>query len=63
MCMCDPHVYHDVTGFTYDMNHITMTSPAFAFHSCHIGMRWHDIIGIHIVGGPHHHGSHCMGMM
>ena len=48
MCACDTHGHHDVTKFTYDVNHITMTSPAFVFHSCHIGMRWHDIIGVHI---------------
>ena len=40
-----------------------MMSPALAFHLCHIEMRWHDIIGVHIVGTPHHHGSHRMGMM
>ena len=25
-------------------------------------LRWHDIIGVHIVGTPHHHGLHRMGM-
>ena len=39
MCMCDAHAHHDVTRFTYDANHVTMTSPAFAFHLCHT----HDI--------------------
>ena len=51
-----------ITWFTYDANHITMTSPAFAFHSCQIGRRWHDIISVCIVGTPHHHGLHHMGM-
>ena len=59
----DAHAQRDVTRFTYDANHVTMTSPAFAFHSCHVEMRWHDIIGVRIVGTPRHHGSHCMGMM
>ena len=47
-CMCthDVHAQCDVTRFTYDVNHVTMTSPAFAFHSFHVGMRWHDIIGV-----------------
>ena len=57
------HAHHDVTRSTYDANHITMTSPAFMFHSCHVVMRWYDIISVHIVGTPCHHGLHCMGMM
>ena len=63
-CMCahDTHAHHDITRFTYDANHVSMTSPAFAFHSCHVELRWHDIIGVHIVGTPCHHGSHHMGM-
>ena len=59
----DAHAHPDVTKFTYDVNHITMTSPAFAFHSCHVEMRWHDIIGVCVVGTPCHHGSHHIGMM
>ena len=62
-CTHDVHAYCDVTRFAYDVNHVTMTSPAFAFHSCHIKIRWHDVIGVCVVGTPHHHGSHCMGMM
>ena len=27
-----------------------------------LGMRWHDIIGVHVVGTPHHYGMHRMGM-
>ena len=46
----DVHAQCDVTRFVYDANHVTMMSPAFAFHSCHVEMRWHDIIGVHIVG-------------
>ena len=57
------HAHHDITRFTYDVSHITMMSPVFAFHSCHIEMRWHDILSVCIVGTPHHHGSHSMGMM
>ena len=53
---CDAHAHCDVTRFAYDVNHITSMSPAFAFCSCHIEMRWH------VVGTPHHHGSHHMGM-
>ena len=64
-CMhaCDVHAQHDVTRFTYDANHVTMTSPAFTFHLCHVETRWHDVIGVHVVGTPCHHGSHRMGMM
>ena len=35
----DVHAHHDITRFTYDANHITMTSPVFTFHSCHVRMR------------------------
>ena len=58
----DTHAQHDVTRFAYDENHVTMTSRAFAFHLCHVETRWHDVIGVHVVGTPHHHGSHHMGM-
>ena len=61
-CIHDVHAHRDVTRFAYDANHITMMSPAFAFHSCHLGMRWHDVIGVCVVGTPHHHGSHHMWM-
>ena len=61
-CMRDVHAQHDVTRFAYDANHVTMMSPAFTFHSCHAEMRWHDVIGVCIVGTPCHHGSHRMGM-
>ena len=33
-----------------------MTSPAFAFHLCHVGMRWHDVISVRVVGTPRHYG-------
>ena len=59
----DAHAHHDITRFAYDVNHITMMSLVFAFHLCHVELRWHDIIGVCIVGTPHHHGLHCMGMM
>ena len=70
---CNAHAQHDLTRFAYDVNHVTMTSPAFVFHSwvtspafafhlCHIETMWHDIIGVCIVGTPRHHGSHRMGM-
>ena len=62
MHACNVRAHHDITRFTYDVNHVTMTSPAFAFHLCHIGMMWHDIIGVLVVGAPHHHGSHHKGM-
>ena len=58
----DVHAQHDVTRFASCANHVTMMSPAFAFHSCHVGMRWHDVFGVHVVGTPRHHGSHRMGM-
>ena len=58
----DAHAQRDITRFAYDANCITMTSPEFAFHSCHVETRWHDVIGVHVVGTPHHHGLHCMGM-
>ena len=63
MHVCDVHAHHDITRFAYDANHVTMTSPVFAFHSCHIEMRWHDVTSVRVVGTPHHHGSHPMGMM
>ena len=63
MSVHNPHAHHDVIRFAYDANHIIMTSAAFAFHSCHVERRWHDIIGVCVVGTPCHHGSHCMGMM
>ena len=62
MCACDAHAHRDVTRFAFDANHVAMTSPAFVFHSCHVERRWYDVIGVHVVGTPHHHGSHCMGM-
>ena len=58
----DVHAQCDVTRFASYANHITMVSPAFAFHLCHIEMRWHDIIGVRVVGSPRHHGLHHMGM-
>ena len=62
MCMCNMHAQRDVTRFTYDVIHVTMTSPVFVFHSCHVGMRWHDVISVRVVGTPRHYGSHRMGM-
>ena len=62
-CASDVHAHCDIKRFAYDVNPITMTSPAFTFHTCHVQMRWHDINSVCIVGTPHHHGSHCMGMM
>ena len=59
---CNVHAHCDVTRFTYDVNHVTMTSPTFAFHSCHVELRWHDIIGVCIVGTPCHHGLNHMGI-
>ena len=56
------HAHHDVTRFAYDMDHVIMMSTVFTFHSCHVEMRWHDVIGVHAVGTPCHHGSHHMGM-
>ena len=58
----DVHAQCDITRFAYDVNHVTMMSPVFTFHSCHIGMRWHDVICVRVVGTPRHYGSHCMGM-
>ena len=66
-CMrtCDAHAQRDVTRFAYDANYVTMTSPVFVstFHSFYIERRWHDVIGVRIVGIPCHHCSHHMGMM
>ena len=58
----DVHAHCDITRFAYDANHFTMTSPVFTFYSCHIGMTWHDVIGVCIVGTSDHHGLHHMGM-
>ena len=46
-CTCDMHARHNITRLTNNANHVIMTSSAFTFHSCHIGMRWHDVIGVH----------------
>ena len=48
MCVKNAHAQHDITRFTYDASHVTMMSPAFMFHSCHVRMRWHDVIGVHM---------------
>ena len=61
-CTHDVHAQRGITRFASCVNHVTMTSPAFTFHSCHVGMRWHDVISVRIVGTPHHYGSHRMGM-
>ena len=63
--MCTMHVTHAqryITRFTYDVNHVTMMSPVFVFHSCHVERRWHDVTGVHIVGTPCHHGLLLMRM-
>ena len=57
----DAHAQHDVTRFASCVYHVTVMSPAFAFHSWHVGMRWHDVIGVRVGGTPCHYGSH-MGM-
>ena len=54
----DAHAQRDMTRFASCVNHITMMSPAFTFHSCHVVLRWHDVISIRIVGTPRHYGSH-----
>ena len=33
-------------GFALYTNHIIMMSLAFVFHLCHVGIRWHGIIGV-----------------
>ena len=48
ICACIAHARHDVTRFAYNVNHIIMMSVAFAFHLCREGMRWHDVIGVHV---------------
>ena len=48
MHMCIMHARCDVTRFTYNASHVIVTSLEFTFHSCCRGMRWHDIIGVHI---------------
>ena len=45
-CVCITHARHVVTRFAYIANHVIMTSLVFTFHLCHIGMRWHDVIGV-----------------
>ena len=59
---CDAHAQRDITRFASCVNLVTMTSPAFVFHSCHVGMRWHDVISVCVVGTPRHYGLHRMGM-
>ena len=41
-----PHVM--LLGFAYNVNHVNMMSSGFEFHPCHVGLTWHDIIGVHI---------------
>ena len=52
LCTCkhNMHAHHDITRFTYDASYVTVTSPAFVFHSFQIGMWWHGFISVHIVG-------------
>ena len=45
-CMCT-HMMHAQCDVT-NANLVVMTSLAFAFHSCHVGIRWHDVIGVHV---------------
>ena len=33
-------------GFAFDADHVGMTSLGFVSHSHHVGMMWHDIIGV-----------------
>ena len=44
------HTLSNVTslGFAYNVNHVIMTSSAFMFYPCHIGMWWHDVTGVHV---------------
>ena len=58
----DAHAQPDVTRFASCVNHVTMTSTVFAFHLCHIEMRWHDVIGVCVVGTLRHYGLYHMGM-
>ena len=44
----DVHSRHDVTRFANKANYVIIASFAFVFHSCHVGMRWHDVIGVHV---------------
>ena len=60
--VCGAHAHRAVTRFASCVNHVTMTSPAFAFHLCHVGMRWHDVISVRIVETPCHYGSDDVGM-
>ena len=48
MCVCNVHARCDITRFTKKANHVIMMSSAFAFHLCHVRMRWNDVIGVHI---------------
>ena len=44
--ICMPNVMS--LGLAYNVNHVIMMSLAFMFHSCHVQIRWHDGIGVHI---------------
>ena len=57
------HANHDVTRFAHAANHVTIMSPVFTFHSCHVGMSWHEITGDCIGRTPCYHGLHHMVMM
>ena len=62
MHMCIMHGRCDITRFTHNANHVIMMSLAFTFHLCHVGMRWHAVIGVCISLTPCHHGSLCISM-
>ena len=47
-CMFIAHGRHDITWFAYNVNDIIMTSLAFMFHSWHVGMRCHALIGVYV---------------
>ena len=64
VCACVSCMTHMASlGFTYNVDHVIMMSSAFVFHLCHVGMRWHDVIGVHIASTPQNHGLLRIGMM
>ena len=48
-CMHESHIATVTSlGFTCDVNHVGMMSLGLTFHSYHVWLAWHNIIGVHI---------------
>ena len=49
MCSHMSHVCDVMSlGFVYNVNHVSMMLLVLTFHSCHIGLMWYNVIGVHV---------------